>query len=289
MPMPIVSSMPPDGRDRRRSPPLVRPWLDGLRSLGIIVPVLARKPGALRNGAPSRTGCCRRRWSACGAKPKRHDDGDRQMVDILTAKARPTGWKPAVEAKLPRKRSPSASTPAATSILNILARQRGSHGPPATILNAGRADIALMIEPVADCARYDSLRENHLMERSQTLRRSWAKLKLYGMKASLRRDHGDRRQTPTRTSASIGDLLNADQATKQQHRSSTLNHLSYRGRQAAARSRTSMSFQYNGRVADQPDAQVQRPRRRWLHRPAAQRRAGRRHRARFIMLTCPCH
>ena len=31
------------------------------------VPVLARKPGALRNGARSRTGCCRRRLSACGA------------------------------------------------------------------------------------------------------------------------------------------------------------------------------------------------------------------------------
>ena len=31
------------------------------------VPVLARKPGALRNGRPSKTGCCRRRWSACGA------------------------------------------------------------------------------------------------------------------------------------------------------------------------------------------------------------------------------
>ena len=31
------------------------------------VPVLARKPGALRNGAPSRLGYCRPAWSACGA------------------------------------------------------------------------------------------------------------------------------------------------------------------------------------------------------------------------------
>ena len=30
------------------------------------VPVLARKPGALRNGARSRTGRCRQRWTACG-------------------------------------------------------------------------------------------------------------------------------------------------------------------------------------------------------------------------------
>jgi len=31
------------------------------------VPVLARKPGALRNGRRSRTGCCRRRWTGYGA------------------------------------------------------------------------------------------------------------------------------------------------------------------------------------------------------------------------------
>ena len=31
------------------------------------VPVLTRKPGALRNGAPSRIGCCRPRWSASDA------------------------------------------------------------------------------------------------------------------------------------------------------------------------------------------------------------------------------
>ena len=31
------------------------------------VPVLARKPGALRNGAPFKTGCCRRRSIGCGA------------------------------------------------------------------------------------------------------------------------------------------------------------------------------------------------------------------------------
>ena len=47
------------------------------------VPVLARKPGALRNGAPSRIGFCpgvdRIRRKLAGA-----DDGDRQMVDILS-------------------------------------------------------------------------------------------------------------------------------------------------------------------------------------------------------------
>ena len=49
------------------------------------VPVLARKPGALRNGAPFKS------WTLPGAlgrvrqKLKTVADGDRQMVDILGA------------------------------------------------------------------------------------------------------------------------------------------------------------------------------------------------------------
>ena len=49
------------------------------------VPVLARKPGALRNGAPFKD------WALPGALGRvrvrlaGHDDGDRQMVEILSA------------------------------------------------------------------------------------------------------------------------------------------------------------------------------------------------------------
>jgi hypothetical protein len=60
------------------------------------VPVLARKPGALRNGAPFKD------WVLPGAMERVRrelagaDDGNRQMVDILTAVL--TDGLPAVEA-----------------------------------------------------------------------------------------------------------------------------------------------------------------------------------------------
>jgi hypothetical protein len=42
-------------------------------------------------------------------------------------------------------------------ILNILARQREPASPPMTIMTTPQA-LRLSHEPVADCARYDSLR-----------------------------------------------------------------------------------------------------------------------------------
>ena len=66
MPMPIASLSARTsrvvGEHRRafgRGETIYDPWH--------YVPVLARKPGALRNGAPSRTGCCRPQWNASGA------------------------------------------------------------------------------------------------------------------------------------------------------------------------------------------------------------------------------
>jgi len=88
------------------------PWHD--------VPVLARKPGAWRNGAPFKG------WLLPGAlervrrKLAGAGDGDRQMADILA-----------------RQREPP---------------------PVATILTPEA--LRLRHEPVADCARYDSLRSS---------------------------------------------------------------------------------------------------------------------------------
>lgn len=82
------------------------------------VPVLARKPGAWRNGAPFKD------WLLPGALERVRrklagvGDGDRQMVDILA-----------------RQREPPA---------------------PLTILTPNA--LRLRHEPLADCARYDSLR-----------------------------------------------------------------------------------------------------------------------------------
>ena len=115
------------------------------------VPVLARKPGALRNGAPFKD------WVLPGAierirrKLKGAEDGDRQMVAILSAVL--TDGLAAVEAACAEAIAEGVHS--ADVILNILARQRDP-GPAVTILTPEA--LRLRHEPAADCHRYDTLR-----------------------------------------------------------------------------------------------------------------------------------
>jgi len=115
------------------------------------VPVLARKPGALRNGAPFKdwilpTGLERVRRKL-GSAP----DGGRQMVDILTAVL--SDGLPAVEAACLEALGEGVHS--ADVILNILARSR----EPARAITIMTPDaLRLRHEPAADCARYDNLR-----------------------------------------------------------------------------------------------------------------------------------
>ena len=79
------------------------------------------------------------------------DDGDRQMVDILTAVL--SNGLPAVEAACGEALRDGVHS--AAVILNILARRR----EPATPITIMTPDaLRLRHEPAADCARYDSLR-----------------------------------------------------------------------------------------------------------------------------------
>jgi transposase len=117
------------------------------------VPVLARKPGALRNGAPFKDWVLPAAMERVRRKLTAIDDGNRQMVDILTAVL--TDGLPAVEAACTEALSHGVHS--ADVILNILARRRNP-GPPATILTP--AALTLNHPPVADCARYDSLRRS---------------------------------------------------------------------------------------------------------------------------------
>ena len=117
------------------------------------VPVLARKPGALRNGAPFRDWLLpgalervRRRLAGAG-------DGDRQMVDILTAVL--SDGLAAVEAACAEALREGVHS--ADVVLNILARQREPPAP-ATILTPDA--LRLRHEPAADCARYGTLRRS---------------------------------------------------------------------------------------------------------------------------------
>jgi transposase len=115
------------------------------------VPVLARKPGALRNGAPFKDWVLPSALERVRRKLAGSDDGDRQMVEILAAVL--TDGLPAVEAACDRALSEAVHS--ADVILNLLARQRDP-GPSATIMTPEA--LTLRQAPLADCARYDLLR-----------------------------------------------------------------------------------------------------------------------------------
>src|ERR1700692_1866873 len=118
------------------------------------VPVLARKPGALRNGAPFKDWVLPAAIERVRRKLAGVDDGNRQMVDILNAVL--TDGLPAVEAACAEAIVQGVHS--ADVVLNILARHRNP-GPPATILTP--AALRLRHEPIADCARYDNLRRTN--------------------------------------------------------------------------------------------------------------------------------
>jgi hypothetical protein len=115
------------------------------------VPVLARKPGALRNGAPFKDWVLPSALDRIRRKLAGAADGDRQMVDILTAVL--SDGLPAVEAACAEALRENVHS--ADVILNILARRREST-VAITILTPEA--LRLRHEPAADCARYDSLR-----------------------------------------------------------------------------------------------------------------------------------
>jgi hypothetical protein len=115
------------------------------------VPVLARKPGALRNGAPFKDWVLPAALERVRRKLSGSDDGDRQMVAILAAVL--TDGLPAVEAACAQATSEGVHS--ADVIINILARQRDP-GPVAPIFTPDA--LRLRHAPVADCARYDQLR-----------------------------------------------------------------------------------------------------------------------------------
>ncbi len=121
------------------------------------LPVLARKPGALRNGDPFRNWDLPPALAQVRRRLAGHDDGDRQFVDILTAVAEAgleaveTACTEALSAKLCGR----------DIVLNILARQRDAASPRPV---ATPAALTLAIEPAADCARYDRLRHPPLAE-----------------------------------------------------------------------------------------------------------------------------
>ena len=116
------------------------------------VPILKRKPGALRNGAPFRDWALPKALRRVRARLARHEDSDRQVVKILAAVLE-DGLE-AVEAACAE--ALAEGTCSADVVLNILARRRQPE-PPAPIPTP--AALRLRLEPKADCGRYEGLME----------------------------------------------------------------------------------------------------------------------------------
>ena len=116
------------------------------------VPVLARKPGALRNGAPFKDWLLPAAIERVRKKLSGSHDGDRQMVKILAAVL--ADGLSAVEAACTEALAEGVHS--ADVILNILARSRDP-APVAPIQPPEALKLAL--PPVANCDRYDQLRK----------------------------------------------------------------------------------------------------------------------------------
>jgi transposase len=115
--------------------------------------VLARKPGALRNGAPFKDWVLPAGIEKIRRRLAGQEDGNRQMVSILTAVL--SDGLPAVESACSEALREGLCS--AGVILNILARQR-QPAAPVPLMTTPTA-LRLRTAPVADCARYDSLRK----------------------------------------------------------------------------------------------------------------------------------
>ena len=134
----------------RRAPAQVWPRRDGLRPLALCsgVGAQARRPSQRRAvqglGLPAALDRVRRKLAGS-------NDGDRQMVKILAAVL--SDGLSEVEAACGQALAEGVHS--ADVVLNILARRRQ---PPVPAPIATPASLALRQPPIADCARYDSLR-----------------------------------------------------------------------------------------------------------------------------------
>ena len=116
------------------------------------VPVLARKPGAIRNGAPFKEMRLPSAMATVQVRLSGLVDGDRQMVSLLLA-AHELGVD-AVETACTE--ALDAGLRSADMILNILSHHRQEIIADPIV---APAHLQLREEPIADCARYDRLIE----------------------------------------------------------------------------------------------------------------------------------
>ncbi|TEU19348.1 MAG: IS21 family transposase [Anaerolineales bacterium] len=133
------------GRQFGRDKTIYNPWH--------YLPVLERKPGALRNGAPFQDWDLPAPIQTVWSELKERPGGDREFVDLLNAIK--THGCEAVE-----KAASEAIVLGAVSfdvIFNLLSRQ--TEAPPASSTEQLPEHLTLRHLPLADCSRYDRLLE----------------------------------------------------------------------------------------------------------------------------------
>jgi len=133
------------GRQFGRDKTIYNPWH--------YLPVLERKPGALRNGAPFQDWDLPAPIQTVWSELKERPGGDREFVDLLNAIK--THGCEAVE-----KAASEAIVLGAVSfdvIFNLLSRQ--TEAPPASSTEQLAEHLTLRHLPLADCSRYDRLLE----------------------------------------------------------------------------------------------------------------------------------
>jgi transposase len=121
------------------------------------LPVLAKKPGALRHGAPFRQWELPTAISVVRDRLLKQDKGDRAFVELLLM-ARALG-QPGLEIlEVACDLTLQTGVVAAAIVLNEMRRLSESVRPK-TLTGTALSVPTLQIEPKADCGRYDSLRE----------------------------------------------------------------------------------------------------------------------------------
>ena len=116
------------------------------------LPVLQKKPGALRNGAPFKDWDLPRSIHRTWQRLKHYPDWDRQLVDILAC-VPGYGLDAVADACNEALSNGSVSRDV---IINLLARQHEEASPEIVTIPA---HLELNEPPVADCARYDRFRK----------------------------------------------------------------------------------------------------------------------------------
>jgi len=114
------------------------------------LPALAKKPGALRNGAPFRQWDLPAPLAQMRAKLARMPGGDRQFVEILAAVATDGQETVAVACELALE----AGVASSDYVLNAISRLKA---PPRSAEIATPETLKLKEEPQADLSRYDAL------------------------------------------------------------------------------------------------------------------------------------